>query len=111
MLQVRNGIFETNSSSVHSLTFHGDEEFTAFLCGERFYDIWYDKLITRNELVGHMYDDGYHCIEDYMEHTHRFWSFDSLCKLGYHYGGSAYARTEDLPDGGHVNYICYYGHD
>lgn len=100
MFQVRNRIFETNSSSVHSITFISDAEMDAFRTGEMLFDIW-NGMVTREEAERDA---------DNREYKH-IYSNDDLYELGYEYGGSAFASTEDLPDGGHVNYICYYGHD
>ena len=100
MFQIRQGIFETNSSSVHSITFISDKEKEGFLSGELMFDTW-RGMITKEEA---MYDaDNLECKYIY--------GHDDLYELGYEYGGRAFLRTEDLPDGGHCNYICYYGHD
>lgn len=100
MLQIRNRIFETNSSSVHSITFISDAEMDAFRTGEMLFDKW-SGMITREDAKQDVGNKEYKHI----------YSNDDLYELGYEYGGEAFARTEDLPDGGHVNYICYYGRD
>lgn len=104
MFQVRHGIFETNSSSMHSLTFISDEEMEAFKCGELLFDTWGDVLVTREE--AEMVERGR---VNYS--GERFYNYDNLSELGYYYGGEAYCSTATLPDGHHANYICYYGHD
>jgi hypothetical protein len=43
--QIRFGVFETNSSSVHSLTIVSKEEFEKFKKGELVLDTWNHKLI------------------------------------------------------------------
>lgn len=100
MLQIRQGIFETNSSSVHSITFISDKEKEGFLSGELMFDTW-RGMITKEKAM----DDA-----DNLNYKH-IYGHDDLYELGYEYGGGAFLRTEDLPDGGHCNYICYYGHD
>jgi hypothetical protein len=49
MKNVRIGIFETNSSSTHSLTIVPKEEYDEFKSGIRFYDRWNDALVTKEE--------------------------------------------------------------
>lgn len=53
MKQVRRGVFETNSSSTHSITICTLEEFEKFKAGELVWDEWNDKLIPiTNENAG-----------------------------------------------------------
>lgn len=49
--QIRNGVFETNSSSVHSITLCTDTEYDKWKKGELVYDYWNDKLIPAIELT------------------------------------------------------------
>ena len=50
MKQIRYGVFETNSSSTHSLTICSDEEYKKFQSGELVYDIWEEGLVNQNAL-------------------------------------------------------------
>ena len=43
--QIRKGVFETNSSSVHSLTICGADTFKKWENGELLYDNWRDEFI------------------------------------------------------------------
>lgn len=45
MKQIRRGVFETNSSSTHSITICTEEEFEKSKSGELVYDEWAGKLI------------------------------------------------------------------
>ena len=47
MIQIRSGVFETNSSSTHSLTMCTQEEFDKWKRGEMWFDIDYERLIKR----------------------------------------------------------------
>lgn len=100
MLQVRRGVFETNSSSVHSITFISDAEMDAFKAGEMLFDTW-NGMVTREEAERDKDNIAYKHIYDK----------DEIYELGWEYGGKAGYRTVDLPDGGHANYIYYCGHD
>lgn len=45
MKQIRYGVFETNSSSTHSLTICSDEEYKKFESGELVCSAWSDRLL------------------------------------------------------------------
>jgi len=49
-LQIRTGLFETNSSSTHSLVMCMKKDWNAFRRGNRVYDRWDEKLININEM-------------------------------------------------------------
>ena len=73
-INIRNNVFETNSSSVHTLCICTEKEYEKFKNGERLYDaelsglppdvetIWGDDNITYNEFWD---DEG--CLETYCE--------------------------------------------
>ena len=53
MKQVRCNVFETNSSSTHTITVCTEDEWERFAGGELMYDRFYDKLIpTSPDLSG-----------------------------------------------------------
>lgn len=45
MIQIRNGVFETNSSSTHSLVICTDEEYKKWINGEMILDRDYEKIV------------------------------------------------------------------
>lgn len=49
MLQIRYGLFETNSSSTHSLIIANDEEYKKLTNGELFID--YNDFVSREEVI------------------------------------------------------------
>ena len=49
--QIRRGVFETNSSSVHSLTMCSDEEYSKWENGEVLFWKNRDKFYTREEII------------------------------------------------------------
>ena len=49
-IQIRTGLFETNSSSTHSLVMCMKKDWNAFTRGNRVYDRWDEKLININEM-------------------------------------------------------------
>lgn len=49
--QIRRGVFETNSSSVHSLTMCSREEYNKWENGEILFWKWQDKFDTREQII------------------------------------------------------------
>ena len=49
MIQIRNNIFETNSSSVHSLVICSEDEFNKFYYDELYYYTWTGELVTKKQ--------------------------------------------------------------
>jgi hypothetical protein len=47
---IRTGVFETNSSSTHSLTIETKENYEAWQNGELFFDMYDDRLVTEEEI-------------------------------------------------------------
>lgn len=48
---IRRGIFETNSSSVHSLTMCSDDEYSKWRNGEMYYNRWEHKFVNKSEEI------------------------------------------------------------
>ena len=94
MIQIRRGIFETNSSSVHSLTFISDADWEKFTSGEYVFDTWEDKIVLPSEV-----EPSACCHMLWYDKPNNYYEFD------YEF------TSTKLPDGGHANYICYYGYD
>ena len=51
MLQIRQNIFETNSSSVHAMSICSEEEFDKWVKGELLYSTENDKFYTEQEAI------------------------------------------------------------
>ena len=48
--QIRRGVFETNSSSTHSITMCSQEEYDKFKNGELYIN-WHDSFVTKEEII------------------------------------------------------------
>lgn len=48
---IRRGVFETNSSSVHSLTMCSDEEYKAWENGETYFNSWDECFISKEDYL------------------------------------------------------------
>lgn len=51
MIKIRNGVFETNSSSTHSIIICSKEEYEALEANKLFIKKWDDELISYDEAV------------------------------------------------------------
>ena len=85
MEQIREGIFETNSSSTHTLTMCTKSEFDRWKSGELVYDIYDEKLVPYTEEIRKIrvdgVDDGYMTYDDFND-----WSYkDYLERFEQHY--------------------------
>jgi hypothetical protein len=75
---IRRGIFETNSSSVHSITMCSDDEYSTWENDEVYYDRWDYKFVDKSEEIERereedgrctrylTYDEFYDC--DYLDY-------------------------------------------
>lgn len=110
MLQIRNGIFETNSSSVHSITICPENDYNKWVNGELYIDES-DKLVSLDEAIeeiskyytidkdniGEMlFDNGYRTYDEYMDRAVYFEVF-----------GNSYTTEH----GDKIRVFGYYGFD
>jgi len=73
---IRFNVFETNSSSVHSLCICTEEEFDAWKKGKLYYDSWNDKFIKNsvnewdedNQTYEDFFEESWSYLETYEEH-------------------------------------------
>lgn len=106
-IQIRRGIFETNSSSTHSLTMCMSDDFDKWKNGELVYDNYIGKLITitdkkyQNWLKNNQEDDyGY---KDYMTYDEYF---NYNCQFF-----ESFEKKFTTPSGENVIAFGYYGYD
>ena len=64
MIQVRRGVFETNSSSTHSITIAPQSEFDKWVNGEIYFHeyVWDDEeqWLTKDEAINYVIISGYY---------------------------------------------------
>lgn len=51
MLQIRNNVFETNSSSTHSICITTKNKFQEWVNGNVYYSSWCDKFVDKDEVI------------------------------------------------------------
>lgn len=99
---IRRGIFETNSSSVHSLTMCSDDEYSKWRSGEVYYDRYAHKFVDKSEEI-EKEREHYGRYSEYLTYD-EFWDYDciSLTKFDESY---------TTPNGETVHAFGYYGYD
>lgn len=95
--QIRRGVFETNSSSTHSLTMCSEEEFEQWKNGELLFDEWgSESFVKANSLSD---DDKKYAAQDYENHKDKFskdWSDLSESAKEKYY--TKYAKENNIVD-------------
>lgn len=77
--QIRRGVFETNSSSTHSLQICSKDEYDRWKNGELVFDSYEDDFIEK-EFITNLTDEDKECVKiDYEERKQKYWkSWDEL---------------------------------
>jgi hypothetical protein len=97
MRQVRQGVFETNSSSTHSIVLCTGEEYRMWEQKEMVLDDWEHKLIPAEGI-------------DAEAEPYRYWTHDAWEDECYS-GMEHYCESRILPDGTEVIAFGEYGYD
>jgi hypothetical protein len=107
MKQVRRSVFETNSSSTHSLTILPLDEFEKFEKGELLYDACSEKLVTKEEALAdiHKYDPDV-TLEDLEGGYDDYRTYDNLGGGGY----ETFKQTHTTKSGDVIVAFGYYGY-
>lgn len=112
-IQVRRGVFETNSSSVHSLTMCSDDDYNKWKKGELLYSRWDDSFYTFEEaLKKGGYENTENIDTDMLseEFKERFLDYERF--NSWHYMDyETFDQTYTTPGGEIVHGFGYYGHD
>lgn len=91
-VQIRRGVFETNSSSVHTLTMCTDSEYQSWKNGDLIWDTWDDKLVDAVKQDGN--ECRYKSIKDF-----------------YHSDFETFHSEYTTPSGEVVHAFGYFGYD
>ena len=112
MKTIRKGVFETNSSSTHSICICTDEELKAWQDDEIRYDSWKEEFISTQEIINSVKEENPELtdseIEEFME--------DNISEFPKSYGnwGDEYEidhNTYTTKSGDKINILCYYGYN
>ena len=98
--QIRHGVFETNSSSVHSLTMCMESDFNKWVAGELVWSRWGDELVPiTDEIKKSMEKDE----REYLTYE----QFNDYDYIDY----ETFEDSYTTPNGETVKSFGYYGHD
>lgn len=120
--QIRRGVFETNSSSVHSITMCSDSEFDRWENGELLFQQNQDKFATRNEIIEEMktekrYDGSMRYADtdwDNDEEVDEIFSDERVKTYEKFFDGNwyeTYCEEYQTKGGEKIIVFGYYGHD
>jgi hypothetical protein len=122
MRLVRKNVFETNSSSTHSITMCSESDFDKWKKGEMYWNRWNEELVPKEEVEKEMaklkeefisehpdYDkddiDWEEQLEDYLNSDKEYYTYEEFNNYDY----IEYETFEDSYDG--VVAFGYYGMD
>ena len=98
--QIRRGVFETNSSSVHSLTMCMESDFNKWVAGELVWSRWGDERVPiTDEIKKSMEEDK----REYLTYE----QFNDYDYIDY----ETFEDSYTTPNGETVKSFGYYGHD
>ena len=100
MKQIRRNVFETNSSSTHSITMCMKSEFDKWVGGELAWDVWCGKLVPITPEVQTEMTDRYS----------RYLTYDQFNDWDY-LPHETYVDSYTTPNGDTVISFGYYGYD
>ena len=100
MRQIRRNVFETNSSSTHSITMCMKSEFDKWVKGELVWSRWGDELVEITPKVKASMDEG---DRDYLTYD----QFNDWDYLEY----ETFKETYTTPNGEKIVSFGYYGYD
>lgn len=122
MIQVRNGVFETNSSSTHSIAICTKNEFDAWRGGEIYINEgWWSssnsqyknkRFLTENEARALIMSSSFYRPMEYDESLDRY--FREFEIYSYEDWGSEYESDVThytTPGGEEIVAVCYYGYN
>ena len=124
MRQIRRNVFETNSSSTHSIAICIKSEFDKWVNGELFYKYGYSSdttpngLITKEQAIEYIksykyysgeFDDIEEMDDEDIYKIFREYSIYDYEHWGYDYEGDVNHYT--TPNGEEIVAVCYYGFD
>ena len=101
MIKVRYGIFETNSSSVHSITIVPKEEFDEWKNRKLIYDRYNEVFVDASEINSDDLDE-----DDYRYYTYEDF-FNNWEKMEF----ETYHENHTTESGDEIVAFGYYGHD
>lgn len=121
MIKVRCGVFETNSSSVHSMIMCNDKEYKKLDNRELFIHPWNESLMTFDEVVSRYYKDCSRYEAEQFKQMPREEQIKVIeeCDIAYSLEGwlhrheycESFEQTYQTGSGEIIHAVGYYGND
>ena len=115
MKKIRKNVFETNSSSTHSLVFCSEEEYKKLQSNKMYIDHFGDQLYTEEEFNKIVKETAEECDVSVEEVLDDPWCYDiplTFDDLAYYDNGKKYSEyTYTTKSGEEVYALCKYGYD
>lgn len=117
-VQIRQGVFETNSSSTHAISICSKTEWEDFEQGKMYYNIEEDRFLPKEEaeqrnaeIRKHYEAEGWDFEEDFEDYAEDFW-MDSNAYYDY-LSNTCYEEFRETKTVGGVEVVAfgYYGRD
>ena len=117
MINIRHGLFETNSSSVHSMTLLTQDEYDKWESGDYYLDLDEGKVLTKGDVEAIVSEYVNHWGDDYPMDEE---AFDEILSYKEIYSPDSYEIYTEYLDtfsykynkDGHILYaVGYYGYD
>lgn len=109
--QIRKSVFETNSSSTHSLTICSKDEFKKFKNGE-YLITWDDEFVSYEDVLKELKQDGYDVEninkEEVLEIAREEYEYYSYENYGEDY--EYFEKVYETPNGDDIVAFGYYGY-
>ena len=114
--QIRRSVFETNSSSVHSLTMCSGEEYEKWENGEVLFWKWKDKFCTKDEIIAELKKNSWLSKYDWNDEdiVNDIFADEGIKTCEEFFENDWYETfryTHTTPSGDKVVAFGYYGHD
>lgn len=115
-IQIRQGVFETNSSSVHSLTMCSSEEYKKWKDGKVLFWRWKDKFGVREDIIEELKCNSWLSDVNWNDEdeVNEAFSDEEICTYEEFFENEWFETFEQrhtTPSGDEVVAFGYYGHD
>ena len=127
MISIRRNVFETNSSSTHSITMCMESDFDKWKKGELYWDRWNNKLVSKEEVDKKVQEwkekfiaknpnfdendeDWKEQLEDYINDDKTYYTYEEFNDYGY-LEYETYKTEFVTSNGEKVVSFGYYGND
>lgn len=121
MRQIRAGVFETNSSSTHSITICTQDEYNKWRKGDFVWNRYSEELMSVDDMFEKMVGRKYSCVNELKElketdyekfldeiKEHGYLTYENYCERDWLEG---YMNEYETPGGEHIVVFGEYGYD